>query len=72
MNVELKPELERRLQTIAQKRSQSLSELVEEAMVSYLETLESEPSSWVDATQGLLPQVWTAEDFTEWNPPDGR
>jgi predicted transcriptional regulator len=71
MNVELKPELERRLRTIARKRSQSLAELVEEAMVSYLNTLESESSSWVEATQGLLPQVWSAEDVTEWNPPDG-
>lgn len=34
MNVELKPELERRLQSIAEKRSQSLSDLVEEAMLS--------------------------------------
>jgi hypothetical protein len=72
MNVELKPELERRLQMIAEKRSQSLSELVEEAMVSYLNTLESESSSWVETTQSLLPVVWPAEDFTEWNPPDGR
>jgi predicted transcriptional regulator len=72
MNVELKPELERRLQSIAQERSQSLSELVEEAMVSYLNALENESSSWVEATQGLLPQVWSTEDFTEWNPPDGR
>jgi hypothetical protein len=71
MNVELKPELERRLQTIAQERSQSLSDLVEEAMLSYLNALESEPSSWVEATQALLPQVWPTEDFTEWNPPDG-
>jgi predicted transcriptional regulator len=72
VNVELKPELERRLQSIAEKRSQSLSELVEEAMLSYLGTLESESSSWVNATENLLPQVWSAEDFSEWNPPDGR
>ncbi len=72
MNVELKPELEHRLQAIAQKRSQSLSELVEEAMLSYLNALESEPSSWVETTQSLLSQVWSAEDFTEWNPPHGR
>jgi hypothetical protein len=69
MNVELKPELERRLQTIARERSQSLSDLVEEVMLSYLNALESEPSSWVEATQALLPQVWPTEDFTEWNPP---
>jgi uncharacterized protein (DUF433 family) len=34
--------------------------------------LESESSSWIGTTQGLLPQVWATEDFTEWNPPDGR
>ena len=72
MNVELDPELERRLLTIAQKRSQSLSELVEEAMLSYLDVVESESSSWVATTQSLLPQVWPAEDFSGWNPPHGR
>ena len=69
MNVELKPELGHRLQEVAKKRSQSLSELVEEAMLSYLNALESEPTSWVQTTQDLLPQVWSADDFTEWNPP---
>ncbi len=72
MNVELEPDLEHRLRTIAQKRCQSLSELVEEAMRSYLNILESESSSWVETTQSLLPQVWSAEDFSEWKPPDGR
>ena len=72
MNVELKPELEHRLQAIARERSQSLSELIEEGMLSYLNALEGEPSSWVETTQRLLPQVWPMEDFTEWTPPDGR
>jgi predicted transcriptional regulator len=72
MSVELKPELERRLQIIAQRRSQSVSELVEEAMLSYLKGMENESSSWVETTQGLLPRVWSKEDFKEWNPPDGR
>jgi predicted transcriptional regulator len=72
MNVELKPELERRLQTVADERSQPLSELVEEAMIFYLSALERESSAWVEATQGLLPKVWPEEDFTDWNPPDGR
>jgi hypothetical protein len=71
MNVELKPELERRLQTIARERSQSLSDLVEEAMLSYLNALASESSSWVAATQSLLPRVWSTEGFTEWSPPGG-
>ena len=65
MNVKLKPELERRLQAIAQNRSQPLSEVVEEAMLSYLNALESEPSSWVETTRSLLPQVWSTEDFAD-------
>ena len=72
MIVELKPELEHRLKAIAEKRSQSLTELVEEGMLSYLNVLENESSSWVETTQRLLPQVWPTEDFAEWNPPDGR
>lgn len=72
MNVELKPELEHRLRVIAEKRGQSLSELVEEGMLSYLNILESDSSSWVETTQALLPQVWPVEDFGEWNPPDAR
>ena len=40
-------------------------------MLSYLNSLEGESSSWVEATQAPLPQVWSAEDFTEWNPPGG-
>ena len=72
MNLELRPELERRLRTIAHSRSQSLSELVEEAILSYLDAVEIESSSSVEAGQRLLPRVWSTEDFTEWNPPDGR
>ena len=40
-------------------------------MLSYLDALESESSSWVEATQALLPQVWSTEDFMESNPPGG-
>ena len=73
MNVELKPELEYRLQRIARERSLSLQELVEEAMVAYLNGLESQSSSsWVKTTQGLLPKVWPTEDFSEWTPPGDR
>jgi hypothetical protein len=70
MNVELKPELENRLRAVAQKRSQSLSELVEEGMPSYLDILESESSAWVETAQSLLPRIWPAEDLREWNPPN--
>jgi hypothetical protein len=66
------PELEHRLQAIAREHSQSLSEAVEEAILSYLDARESESSSWIGTTQRLLPQVWPMEDFAEWNPPDGR
>jgi predicted transcriptional regulator len=72
MDVQLDPELERRLRTAAQRRSKSVSQLIEEAMISYLDAVESEPSSWVEATQSVLPKVWPAEDFSDWNPPDGR
>ena len=72
MYVELKPELEHRLVTVARERSQSVSDLVEEAMLCYLSALESDASSWVATTQGLLPRVWPKEDFTEWVPLDGR
>jgi hypothetical protein len=70
MNVELKPGLEDRLRAIAKKRSQSLSELVEERMLSYFNVLESESPAWVESTQSLLHRVWPAEDFREWNSPD--
>jgi hypothetical protein len=72
MNIELKPELERRLQTIAQGRSRSLSEIVEEAMLAYLNATEHDSQSWVGTTESLLPQVWPKDDFAGWNPPDGR
>jgi predicted transcriptional regulator len=68
MNVELKPELEHRLERIAQERAQPVTELVEEAILAYLNSLESEASTWVKATQDLLPQVWPVEDFTDWMP----
>lgn len=68
MNVKLKPELEHRLRAIAEQRAQSLSELIEEGMQSYLNVLESDSSAWVETTQRLLPQVWPAESFGEWNP----
>ena len=72
MNVEIRPELEHRLRVLAQQRSQSLSDLVEEGMTRYLDTLETEPSSWVETTQNLLGRVWAKEDFTDWNPPGAR
>ena len=72
MTVEIKPEIESRLAAIAHERSMSLAELVEEAVVSYLNALESDSSAWVNATQATLPKVWPAEDFSDWILPDGR
>jgi predicted transcriptional regulator len=72
MTVEIKPELEGRLVAIAHERSVSLEKVVEEAVVFYLNTLQSESSAWVKATQGSLPNVWPAEDFADWIAPDGR
>ncbi len=72
MNVELKPDLEHRLERIAQERLLTLAGLVEEAMIAYLDSLESDSSAWVKATQELLPKAWPADDFTDWNPLDSR
>jgi hypothetical protein len=72
MTVQIKPELECRLVAIAHERSVSLEDLVEEAVVSYLNALGNESLSWVKATRGALPNVWPAQDFAEWMPPDGR
>ena len=71
MNVELGPDLERRLRQAAQRCSKSVPELVEEALTAFLDTLSDEPVSSVRATQSLLPRVWAAEDFSDWRPPDG-
>jgi predicted transcriptional regulator len=71
MNVEIKPELEQRLRAIAQERSESVSELIERAMTEYLDAIETESSTWVQATQRSIANVWPIEDFTEWGPPDG-
>ncbi len=72
MTVQIKPELESRLVAIAHERSVSLEDVVEEAVVSYLGALENESLAWVKATQGSLANVWPAEDFSDWTPPDGR
>ena len=72
MNIDLKPELERRLNRLSHRRSRPAGELVEEAITSYLDSWENEPSAWVKVTQERLPEVWPAEEFTDWIPPHGR
>jgi len=70
MTVQIKPELERRLVAIADERSVSLEDLVEAAVVSYLNSLEKESTDWVNATQTSLAKIWPAEDFDDWIPPN--
>lgn len=72
MSVELKPELEDRLRNLAERRSRTLPDLVEEAVTSYLEALDDEPTAIVRATARLIPRVWPREDFSDWSPPDAR
>jgi predicted transcriptional regulator len=72
MTVEIKPEIESQLAAIAHARSLSLEDVVEEALVSYLTTREQDSSAWVKVTQASLANVWPAEDFSDWTPPDGR
>ncbi|MGC8640757.1 MAG: hypothetical protein ACP5XB_12875 [Isosphaeraceae bacterium] len=72
MNIDLKPDLESRLNRLAQRKSRSAAELVEEAIALYLDSWEEEPSEWVKETQKRLSQVWPIEEFGDWAPPHGR
>ncbi len=75
MNMDLKPDLQSRLNRLAQRRSRPAAEMVEEAIAFYLESWENEPSDWVKETQKRLSQVWPIEEFSDWAPsrmhPDG-
>jgi hypothetical protein len=72
MNLELRPDLEQRLQRVAEQRSQSVPELVEGLLTQFLDSLPDDASVTVRATQSLLSRVWPVEDFSDWQPPDGR
>lgn len=72
MSIDLNPKLEDRLRSLAERRSQTLPDLVEEAVASYLDAQDDEPMGIVRATARLIPQVWPREDFTDWSPPDAR
>jgi predicted transcriptional regulator len=72
MKVDLRPELERRLNSLAEQRSRPVEEVVEEAIMFYLASRDNEPSAWVEVTRERLPEVWPTEDFTDWAPPHGR
>jgi predicted DNA-binding protein len=72
MNLDLKPELERRLNRLANEMSRPTCELVEEAITSYLDTVETDSSLWITGTQKDLSRVWSTEEFSDWAPPNGR
>ncbi len=72
MNVELNPDLELRLRDAASRGSQSVPQLVEDVLTRYLDTLADDSTATVRATVGLLPRAWPVEDFSDWQPPDGR
>ena len=72
MNIDLKADLECRLNRLAQRKSRSAAELVEEAIALYLDAWEEEPSEWVKETRKRLSQVWPIEEFSDWTPPHGR
>lgn len=72
MNIDLKPDLENRLNRLAQRRSRPAAELVEEALRSYLDSWEHESSDWAKETQKRLSEVWPIEEFRDWTPPHGR
>ena len=72
MNIDLKPDLEKRLNRLAKRKSCPAAELVEEAITSYLDSREHESSDWVKETQKGLSEVWPIEEFSDWTPPHGR
>ncbi len=72
MVVHIKPELEHLVAAMAERRAQSVSEPVEEALMAYLDAQGDDSRAVVRATRPLLPSVWPAEDFSDWQPPDAR
>jgi hypothetical protein len=72
MIVKLTPELGQRLLQAARERAQTVTELVDAALTTYLDSLSDDPLTSVKATRHLLPRVWPVEDFSDWHPPDGR
>ena len=72
MTVELTPELELRLRRVAEGRSLSVSELVEQILTSYVSSLADDSLAWVRTTQDLLDRVWPADGLADWHRPRGR
>ena len=69
MCVELEPELESRLQRVAWECSLSVTQLVEQVLECYLDSLSETPDEWVWTTQQHLAGSWSREDFSDWQPP---
>jgi hypothetical protein len=68
MNVELKRDLEHRLQEEARRRAQTVPELVEDVLTHDLDALDDSPTATVRGAQKLITRVWPIEDFSDWQP----
>lgn len=69
MNVEVKEDLGKRLEELAVRRRQPVSDLVEQVLTNYVNSIPDDPLSWIQATQSQLQRVWPCEDFSDWKPP---
>ena len=69
MNVKVKDDLGKQLEALAGRRHQPVSELVEQILTSYVNSVPDDPMSWVHATRNQLNRVWPSEDFSDWKPP---
>ncbi len=69
MNVEVKDDVGKRLEALAVRRHQPVSELVEQILMSYVNSMPDDPLTWVHASQDQLNRVWPSEDFSDWKPP---
>ncbi|MGH7202570.1 MAG: hypothetical protein ACREJB_18330 [Planctomycetaceae bacterium] len=70
MTVNLSPELERRLEELAGRRSIAVKELVEQVLEQWLASAGDAPSGWVEMTQKRLTHVWPEENPADCKPPN--
>jgi len=71
VSVEISADLERRISEEARRRSRTVAELVEEVLSHYLDGPDAETLGIDRATRPRLPDVWAAENFSDWRPPEG-
>ena len=71
MTVKIKQDLETQLLELARSHQLALDELVERILREYLSGAD-ETRRWVQSTQAQLGGVWSAEDFSDWQPPHAR